>query len=190
MRHGDLAARDELVVRNLPLGRYFANRYRRSGVPHDDLVSAAYGAMVTAADRFDARVARYGTYASWWINRALKTLVADDRLVRLPMKKAVAAPPESTVSFSRTPEDAETTRVPEDVFGTAPEQGRWSQVADLRALMGTALTEQEATIIRRRFRDDETLKAIGETLGLSRERIRQIEKGAIAKLKKALVVAA
>jgi RNA polymerase sigma-B factor len=50
---GDLAAREELVVRFLPLARDLARRYFRSSVPAEDLVQVASLALIKAVDRFD-----------------------------------------------------------------------------------------------------------------------------------------
>jgi RNA polymerase sigma-B factor len=52
-RSRDRAAREELVVRFLPLARDLARRYARSSVPSEDLVQVASLALVKAVDRFD-----------------------------------------------------------------------------------------------------------------------------------------
>jgi len=50
---GDPAAREEIVVRFLPLARELARRYFRPSVPAEDLVQVASLALVKAVDRFD-----------------------------------------------------------------------------------------------------------------------------------------
>ena len=63
-RHGDPAAREELVQRLLPLARRMARRYRRSDEPLDDLVQVATLGLIKAIDRFDpARETAFSSYA-------------------------------------------------------------------------------------------------------------------------------
>jgi RNA polymerase sigma-B factor len=50
---GDLAARDELVKRFLPLATQLARRYHRGAEPMDDLVQVASVGLLKAIDRFD-----------------------------------------------------------------------------------------------------------------------------------------
>jgi RNA polymerase sigma-32 factor len=62
------------------------------------------------------------------------------------------------------------------------------RVGWLRAALGV-LTDREARIIRARRLQDEaaTLESLGENLGISKERVRQIENRALEKLKQALL---
>ena len=50
---GDLAARDELIRRCLPLARRLASRYARKNEPMDDLLQVASIGLIKAVDRFD-----------------------------------------------------------------------------------------------------------------------------------------
>jgi RNA polymerase sigma-B factor len=50
---GDVAARDELIRRTLPLARKLASRYQRSNEPLDDLLQVASIGLIKAIDRFD-----------------------------------------------------------------------------------------------------------------------------------------
>src|SRR3712207_4794387 len=61
---GEVAARDELVERFLPLARQLARRYQRGNEPLDDLVQVASIGLVKAVDRFDPeRGTAFSSYA-------------------------------------------------------------------------------------------------------------------------------
>src|SRR5437763_11400623 len=53
-KNGDMAAREELVRRFLPLARRLARRYERASEPLEDLVQVASVGLVKAIDRFEA----------------------------------------------------------------------------------------------------------------------------------------
>jgi RNA polymerase sigma-32 factor len=76
--------------------------------------------------------------------------------------------------------------LPDEVVGEAIDSSR--RVAWLRDVL-TVLSERELNIIRARRLSEEaaTLESLGERLGISKERVRQIENRAIEKLRKALV---
>ncbi|MFN2617813.1 MAG: SigB/SigF/SigG family RNA polymerase sigma factor [Thermoleophilaceae bacterium] len=52
-RDGDVASREELVMRFVPLARQLASRYRHAGEPFDDLVQVACIGLLKAVDRFE-----------------------------------------------------------------------------------------------------------------------------------------
>jgi RNA polymerase sigma-B factor len=63
-REGDLAAREQLAVRFLPLARQLASRYRHAGEPLDDLVQVASVGLLKAIDRYDpSRGGGFARYA-------------------------------------------------------------------------------------------------------------------------------
>ena len=63
-REGDRSARDQLVVRFLPLAHSLARRYRHGGEPLEDLVQVASLGLVKAVDRFDpARETAFSSFA-------------------------------------------------------------------------------------------------------------------------------
>jgi RNA polymerase sigma-B factor len=64
-RTGDLAAREELVQRCLPLARELARRYTYTGEPFDDLQQVASVGLIKAIDRFDPdRGTKFSSYAA------------------------------------------------------------------------------------------------------------------------------
>ena len=52
-REGNLAAREELILRFMPLARQLASRYRHAGEPLEDLVQVACVGLLKAIDRFE-----------------------------------------------------------------------------------------------------------------------------------------
>ena len=77
-RFGDLAARDELVERFMPLARGLARRYRRGAEPLDDLVQVASIGLLNAIERFDPERGReFTTYAIPTIVGELKRYYRD-----------------------------------------------------------------------------------------------------------------
>jgi RNA polymerase primary sigma factor len=85
IERGDLAARREMIERNLRLVYSLAQRYRGRGTPYEDLVQEGAIGLVRAVERFDHRRAlKFSTYAVWWIRRSLADAVVDERTIRIP----------------------------------------------------------------------------------------------------------
>jgi RNA polymerase sigma-B factor len=77
-REGDVAARDELVARFLPLARDLAHRYRYTDEPYDDLLQVATLGLIKAIDRFDPeRGTKFTSYAAPTILGELKRYFRD-----------------------------------------------------------------------------------------------------------------
>lgn len=72
-RDGNLAARDELVERCIPLARELARRYIYTDEPFDDLLQVASLALIKAIDRFDPdRGSKFASFAAPTILGELK----------------------------------------------------------------------------------------------------------------------
>src|SRR3954447_7449277 len=85
IERGDLAAKREMIERNLRLVYWLPQRYRGRGAPYDDLVQEGTIGLVHAVERFDHRRGlKFSTYAVWWIRRSLANAVGDARTIRIP----------------------------------------------------------------------------------------------------------
>lgn len=85
-RAGDIEARDELLVRNLPLIKHIAWRFRGRGRTEiDDLRQQGVFGLIRAVEKYDpGRRVRFATYAYRWVFQAMQRVALDDRAIRLP----------------------------------------------------------------------------------------------------------
>lgn len=226
---GDQAAGHRIIEASLPFVVSIARKYRRWGVPIEDLVQQGNLGLLKAAAKFDPdKDCRLMTYASYWIRAEIRDYVVRSyRIVRLgttrterramrayrtsDIDSAEALAAESGMPAARAQKlwpllsrgdvslDAKLTTeaptrlermengapTPEESF--ADSQMR-TQVRDSLEKAFTALTEREQRIVRRRILSEQpdTLAALGEELGVSKERVRQLEVRAREKLRSRL----
>lgn len=171
-------ARDQLVRQNLPLVIAVARRACHDHVEFAELVAEGNVALLRAIDRFDvSRGARFSTYAWSAIRRRLA------RLARTTGRYRSHFPVEFDPELERADGDAHRQR-------TRRDEAVWAlreTLNDNRA----GLSSAERTVLRERFgigteHEGRTLSDIGQTLGLTPERIRQIQNAALAKIRRAL----
>jgi RNA polymerase sigma factor (sigma-70 family) len=182
---GDEAAKRRLVEANLRLVVAIARRYRGMGLDLPDLIQEGNLGLMAAVDRYDwRRDVKFATFASWWIRRDIcRALCTKSRLIRLPLHVAQSAdlrraePP--PVSLSEPVADAELRleeRLSDDGEGdpARPLGDRPDVMAVLPRVGGRA-----RRILELRYgldgRAPRTLSQVAGELGVSRERVRQLE---------------
>lgn len=84
------AAREALILHNLPLVLSIAGRFRHSELGYDDLIQEGILGLLKAADRYNPdRGTRFGTLAVWWIRQSIGRAIANTgRTIRLPVNRA------------------------------------------------------------------------------------------------------
>src|SRR4051794_13979534 len=157
---GDLAARDELLQRYLPLATHLAQRYHRGPEPLDDLVQVASMGLLKAIDRFDLeRGTAFSSFAVPTIAGELKRYFRDKSwALRVPR-----ALQESTQRAART-----TDRLTDEL-------GRTPTVAEVAGALGItaeqvleareAATAHRADSLDRPCGHDQDAAAVVDTLG-------------------------
>ncbi|MFQ5489222.1 MAG: sigma-70 family RNA polymerase sigma factor [Phycisphaerae bacterium] len=166
--------RDHVVEQNLPLVYSMLGRFNTRDLDHDDVLSEAMFGLSQAVERFNPwRGFRFSTYACHAIYRAMI------RSSRSTSSYRRLFPVQHDTAFERPAE---------------PSSKDALYVERLhRALDGNLgqLTLLESKILNKRFptqleRRRLTLQQVGECVGLSKERVRQIQNQALAKLRAVL----
>ncbi len=168
--------KNRIIQANLRLVVSIAKRFASRENPLFELVSDGNVTLMRAVEKFDfARGFRFSTYATWSLNRAFARGVPQQRRQR-----------QRFGSLDRRPLDlAADDRA--DVLVTQAEQvSRHTRVRQ----MLDVLNDRERHIIISRYGLDErgapvTCRQLGDELGVSKERIRQIELRALEKLRNA-----
>jgi RNA polymerase sigma-B factor len=181
---GDLAARDELIQRFLPLARQLARRYQRGHEPLDDLIQVASIGLVKAVDRFDPdRGSAFSSYAVPTILGELKRYFRDAGwAVHVPrgMQERVMNVNHAIGRLSRDLGRSPTPSEVADTLGEDPEQV-------LEALEASIAYDAVSLDAPARARDDEGADTYADSVGVLDERYELVEyAAAIAPTVKAL----
>ena len=204
--------RDNMVLPNLRLVLKEVFRYHPTGMRRSDLFQEGILGLHKAVFRYDStRGIRFSTYATYWIRQSIrKSLIDKSRMIRVPqaiqeeLRKENNSMREEeadrvrrilseTVLFSAGDSDDSDDRFSFDVKDLSPEPHLAHGLHTARipravteALEG--LSTRERDVVQRRFglggERPQTLEEIGTQLNLSRERIRQIEREALARMRR------
>jgi RNA polymerase primary sigma factor len=168
-----------IIEANLGLVVSVARKHTAAAASLLDLVGEGNISLMRAVEKFDyTRGFRFATFASWTI--------AKDFARKIPAQTARLSKA-ATASLASIHRDL---RTEDTVDFAAIERAHQS----LTQVIENNLTEREQYVILNRFglvgspikKETKTLKQIGEELGFSKERIRQIELTALQKLRQSL----
>jgi RNA polymerase sigma factor (sigma-70 family) len=87
---GDDKAREEMIVRNLPLVHWFVHKTCGIGPNFDDNIQYGSMGLMIAVDRFDPTKGEgnFGTYAMWWIRQKIRLGYHYDlNTIRIPVNE-------------------------------------------------------------------------------------------------------
>jgi RNA polymerase primary sigma factor len=166
--------RDNIVQANLRLVISIVKKFANNQCSFDDLLSDGIIALMRAVEKFDYdRGFRFSTYATQVVRRNCYRMVMDRQEERLKVTNSVYEPGLDVADDVRTPTMSE---------------GRWSTLRQHLGALLDQLDRREKFIIRARFslgghRKVQTLQSLADALGVSKERVRQLEKRAMDKLR-------
>jgi RNA polymerase sigma-32 factor len=193
---GDHGALSRLCRAFSPLVLSIARQHAGGGGPLEDLIQEGNIGLLEAIQRFDPeRGFRLSTYSRWWIEAVIRNFkLRSHSIVRAPKRRAGPQIYLTDVSTSERPGD-DGLELSETLVDDRPSpeaevmerMDREIRIRHVRAALAE-LTDRESYVISRRYLGDrpETLSVLGEKLGISKERVRQIEVNGCDKLERAV----
>ena len=208
---GDREALERLVRAHARQVYSQARRWTSNPVELEDLVAEGMIGLMRAADQFDlSQNVRFSTYAHWWVLTSVSTAIARIRsLVDMPartyldarMGRLTGADREFAlqamrgyVNIDAMATDHETSRAQElRSPDLTPEEQFEADSAELllretmaRALQDLGDPDREVLQRRKLATTPEAVEDIASALGISRDRVRMIERRAMTRLKLSL----
>lgn len=171
-----VATKNEIISANLRLVVSIAKRHVGPSENFFELVSDGNMSLIRAVEKFDfARGNKFSTYASWAIMKNFARTIPDEHRHRDRFRTS------QQEMFGAT----------EDVRSDQYEQesAQVRRETQIERILGRLDAREQQIIISRfglsRGEEPLTLKEVGAELGVTKERIRQIEARALSKLRKA-----
>ena len=182
-KDNDLIARDKLITSNLKFVASVARNYQGRGLSYADLIAEGNCGLLKAFEKFDYKKG-YKTisYSVWWIRQAI--------LDALERRNGMDTEDLPCDFEKQTGDDDEIliVDVPKNnIFIEDDEKA--NSLEDIKNMAYTlveTLTEREQNIIMDYYGmsgSSKTLEEIGDDLGLTKERVRQIKEKALKKLR-------
>ncbi len=165
--------RDQIIKANMRLVISIVKKFVTPKFSFDDLLSDGIVSLMQAVDKFDySRGFRFSTYAYRAIARNAYRTINDAHKDESRYDAAIS-------------EDL--TSIPEQDRTSALDDQQWSRMRTLLGNLLPHLDRREQFILRGRFalgahREVRTFQCLADKLGVSKERVRQLEQRAIAKL--------
>lgn len=199
-RTGETAAHEALFNHNVAFALMLARQWSTgSGVGLDDLTQEAMIGLHKAVERFDPNKGnRFTSYAAWWIRAYLGKHIREFRTtIRPPSNEKPGQPKHVRLIQSSldAPVNGEDGMTFLDFLADASADPAWDVVRKdvaerVRARLAIRFKQmrgmEQDIILYRLMSNEKNLEDIGDEWGLSRERIRQLQKQLLPKLRRLL----
>jgi RNA polymerase primary sigma factor len=188
-KRGDTKARNELLEANLKFVFDVAKRYSGRGVPMGDLISEGNLGLIKAIEKFDeSNDVKFISYAVWWIRHSMLDAIQKRKLTESVELESGISNDNVFAAKLADDEDDEVDGYNRSLFeDDGDTRDKMNKQNALINKMFSNLNQREMKVISHYFGLDGNKKMnlieIGEELGITSERVRQIKGSAIKKMR-------
>ena len=183
-KNNDIGARDKLIKSNLKFVASVAKNYQGLGLSYADLIAEGNCGLLKAIDKFDYEKGfKTISYSVWWIRQSILEALKERAGIEgdsLPQDF------EKQNQYEDDEQNCDTT-IEEEYISSDSEEFKIEELKKTINMLIGCLTEREQYVISEYYglnaKEGATLEEIGASMGLTKERVRQIKEKALKKLR-------
>ena len=184
-KNNDIKARDKLIKSNLKFVASVARGYQGMGLSYSDLIAEGNCGLMKAIDKFDYEKGfKTISYSVWWIKQSILEALKERVGV-----EGESLPQDFEKQNNYDDDDYNVDYLIKDEYidYSTIDEVKTDELKKIISSLTNSLTNREKYVITEYFglnsKEGLTLEEIGNTIGLTKERVRQIKEKALKKLR-------